>query len=54
LGRILDEPALAERLGAAGRERAKNEFDQAVFRGRMATIYEEAVLARKYRGTARR
>jgi glycosyltransferase involved in cell wall biosynthesis len=53
LGRILDEPALAERLGAAGRERAKNEFDQAVFRGRMATIYEEAVLARKYRGTAR-
>jgi glycosyltransferase involved in cell wall biosynthesis len=54
LGRILDEPALAERLGAAGRERAKNEFDQAVFRARMATIYEEAVLARKYRGTARR
>ena len=54
LGRILDEPALAERLGAAGRERAKSEFDQAVFRARMATIYEEAVLARKYRGTARR
>src|ERR1700682_2844892 len=54
LGRILDEPALAERLGAAGRERAKREFDQAVFRARMASIYEEAVLARKYRGTARR
>jgi glycosyltransferase involved in cell wall biosynthesis len=53
LGRILDEPALAERLGAAGRERAKSEFDQAVFRARMATIYEEAVLARKYRGSAR-
>jgi glycosyltransferase involved in cell wall biosynthesis len=54
LNRILDEPALAERLGAAGRERAKNEFDQAVFRARMATIYEEAILARKCRGTARR
>jgi len=54
LGRILDEPALAERLGAAGRERAKSEFDQAVFRARMATIYEEAVLARKYCRTARR
>jgi glycosyltransferase involved in cell wall biosynthesis len=47
LGRILDQPALAEKLGAAGRERAKSEFDQAVFRARMATIYEEAVLARK-------
>jgi rhamnosyl/mannosyltransferase len=54
LGRILDEPALAERLGAAGRERAKSEFDQAVFRARMATIYEEAILARKHRGTERR
>jgi glycosyltransferase involved in cell wall biosynthesis len=54
LNRLLNEPALAERLGAAGRERAKSEFDQAVFRARMATIYEEAVLVRKYRGTARR
>ena len=36
LNRILDEPALAKRLGAAGRERAKSEFDQLVFRARMA------------------
>ncbi|SHH64907.1 glycosyltransferase [Bradyrhizobium erythrophlei] len=54
LSRILDEPALAERLGSGGRERANSEFDQVVFRERMAAIYEEAVLARKYRGTARR
>jgi glycosyltransferase involved in cell wall biosynthesis len=43
LNRILDEPALAERLGAAGRERALSEFDQLVFRARMAKIYEAAV-----------
>jgi rhamnosyl/mannosyltransferase len=43
LGRILDEPALAERLGAAGRERAKDEFDQAVFLARMMDIYDDAV-----------
>jgi rhamnosyl/mannosyltransferase len=49
LNRILDEPALAERLGAAGQERAKNEFDQAVFRARMASIYEDALRARQNR-----
>jgi glycosyltransferase involved in cell wall biosynthesis len=49
LNRILDEPALAERLSAAGRERAKNEFDQAVFRARMATIYEDALRTRQNR-----
>jgi len=54
LSRILDDSTLAERLGAAGRERAKSEFDQTVFRARMATIYEEAVQERKYHGTARR
>jgi glycosyltransferase involved in cell wall biosynthesis len=54
LNSILDEPALAQRLGEAGRERAKNEFDQGVFRTRMAAIYEEAVRARRNRVTAPR
>jgi rhamnosyl/mannosyltransferase len=49
LNRILDEPALAERLGAAGRERALNEFDQLVFRARMAKVYEAAVRTRRNR-----
>src|ERR1700682_5399317 len=49
LGRILDEPALADRLGAAGRERAMSEFDQAVFRARMTAIYEDALGARRHR-----
>jgi glycosyltransferase involved in cell wall biosynthesis len=49
LNRILDEPALAERLGAAGRERALNEFDQLAFRARMAKIYEAAVRTRRNR-----
>ena len=38
LSRLLDEPALAERLGAAGQQRAISEFGQVVFRARMATI----------------
>src|ERR1700682_3908522 len=49
LSRVLDEPALAERLGAAGRERAMSEFDQAVFRARMTAIYEDALGARRHR-----
>jgi glycosyltransferase involved in cell wall biosynthesis len=51
LNRILDEPALAERLGAAGRERAFNEFDQPVFRARMAETYEAAARMRRNRVT---
>ena len=51
LNRILDEPALAERLGAAGRERAFNEFDQLVFRARMAETYEAAARMRRNRVT---
>jgi glycosyltransferase involved in cell wall biosynthesis len=51
LNRILDEPALAERLGAAGRERAFNEFDQFVFRARMAETYEAAARMRRNRVT---
>lgn len=54
LNSILDEPALAQRLGEAGRQRAKNEFDQAVFRTRMAAIYEEAVRTRRNRVAAPR
>jgi rhamnosyl/mannosyltransferase len=53
LNRLLDEPALAERLGAAGRQRAISEFSQAVFRARMATIYEDALRTRRHRLTAR-
>ena len=49
LNRILDDPALAERLGAAGRERALNEFDLSVFRTRMEIIYQDAVQARRNR-----
>jgi rhamnosyl/mannosyltransferase len=53
LNRILDEPALAERLGAAGRERAMSEFDQAVFRARMTAIYEDALGTRRHRMAVR-
>ena len=49
LSRILDDPVLAERLGAAGRERAMSEFDQSVFRTRMAAIYQDAWRRRKGR-----
>jgi glycosyltransferase involved in cell wall biosynthesis len=54
LNRLLDEPALAERLGTAGRQRAMREFDQAVFRARMADIYDDAVRTRRERLAARR
>jgi rhamnosyl/mannosyltransferase len=53
LNRLLDEPALAERLGAEGRQRAISEFSQAVFRARMATIYEDALRTRRHHLTAR-
>jgi glycosyltransferase involved in cell wall biosynthesis len=52
LSRILDEPALAERLGAAGRERAMSEFDQVLFRARMTAIYEDALRTRRHRVAA--
>jgi glycosyltransferase involved in cell wall biosynthesis len=54
LNRLLDEPALAKRLGAAGQERAMSEFDQAVFRARMADIYQEALRTRRRRLAERR
>jgi rhamnosyl/mannosyltransferase len=47
LNRILDDPALASRLGAAGQARALGEYDQSVFRARMADVYAEALQARQ-------
>lgn len=49
LNRLLDEPALAERLGKAGRERATSDFGEAGFGKRMNVIYEEALQSRKDR-----
>jgi glycosyltransferase involved in cell wall biosynthesis len=54
LNRILDEPALAERLGSAGQKRAFDEFDQLVFRARMAKTYEAAARTRRDRIAATR
>ncbi len=51
---ILDDPALGERLGCAGQQRAMSEFDQAAFRTRMTAIYEDAQRTRKDRLVARR
>lgn len=51
LNRILDEPALAQRLGAAGLARAQGEFDQSVFRARMAAVYADALRTRRGRTT---
>jgi rhamnosyl/mannosyltransferase len=47
LNRVLDDPALAGRLGAAGRERAMSEFGQSAFRARMSVIYRDVLRARK-------
>ncbi len=47
LNRILNEPALAARLGAKARERANSEFNEEVFRARMTTLYREAMRARE-------
>lgn len=49
LNRILGDPALAERLGAAGRERATNEFGETGFGKRMNDIYEEALRSSRTR-----
>jgi rhamnosyl/mannosyltransferase len=47
LNRILNEPALAARLGAEARKRANSEFNEEVFRARMTTVYREAMRARE-------
>ncbi len=49
LNQLLDQPPLAERLGAAGRLRAISEFDQAAFQTRMAAVYQEAFMQRRNR-----
>jgi len=51
LNQILDEPALARRLGAGGEARALSEFDQSAFRARMATVYADALRTRRDRMT---
>jgi rhamnosyl/mannosyltransferase len=51
LNRILDEPPLAQRLGAAGQARALSEFDESTFRARMATVYADALRTRRARAT---
>ncbi len=43
LNRILDDPRLAQRLGAAGRARALSEFDRSAYRARMADVYSDAL-----------
>lgn len=40
IGRILDEPALAERLGNAGRLRAQTEYSNDRFLSRMKVVYD--------------
>lgn len=42
LGRLIDEPELARKLGDAGRVRAHAEYDQSLFLERMQAIYREA------------
>lgn len=54
LNRILGDPELARRLGAAGQERAFQEFDQSAFHKRMATVYADAVQARCARAASGR
>lgn len=53
LNRILDKPTLAQRLGEAGQARALSEFDQPVFRARMAAVYGDALQARRQQAEAR-
>src|SRR5258705_104257 len=47
LNSVLNEPGLAARLGAAGRERANSEFDEDIFRDRITTVYRDAMRARE-------
>ncbi len=42
LRRLLDDPELALRFGAAGRVRAREEYDQSLFLDRMQAVYKEA------------
>ena len=42
---MLDDRALAQRLGAAGRRRATTEYDLQTFVKRIEDVYEQAVSA---------
>jgi rhamnosyl/mannosyltransferase len=44
--RLLTEPGLRDRLGAAGRERAVAEFDHAVMARRTVDVYEDVIRSR--------
>jgi len=46
LQRLLDEPALAARLGAAAQARAASEFDQAIFVRRVENLYQKVTQSR--------
>jgi glycosyltransferase involved in cell wall biosynthesis len=48
LNKILDEPEVARRLGEGGRARARDEFDQSVFRTRMEVVYTDALASRRH------
>lgn len=47
LNSLLNQPELAQRLGASGYIRATEEFAQDIFHARMASVYEAAIQARK-------
>jgi glycosyltransferase involved in cell wall biosynthesis len=49
IGRLLDDDALAAKLGSAGRRRIQEEFDQQSFVRRVHGVYEE-VHAQRSRG----
>jgi rhamnosyl/mannosyltransferase len=49
LNKILDQPDLARRLGAAASNRATNEFSEDLFRARINEIYIQAARAREAR-----
>jgi rhamnosyl/mannosyltransferase len=46
LERLLDDPELAKRLGAAARVRARTEYGESAFLERISTIYEEVSKSR--------
>ncbi len=45
IAQLLDDRALAQRLGAAGRRRATTEYDLQTFVKRIEDVYEQAVSA---------
>ena len=53
LDRLLDDPALGERMGAAGRERALSTFSWPVVGARLDALYDELVARRRPLGAVR-